>query len=204
MDQKRIVEAALFMSGRPLSAEELGRLLGVAALGYIEKIVGELAREYDERKSAVQVVSEAGKYALRLREEYSAIAKDFAKEAELSRGALKVLAYISKSPNVLKSSVVKLLGTSVYGYVKELCDKGFLEQKRSGRSSKLSVTEKFRQYFNVVETTQGVVERSEADVSEAVPEAYTEAEGKTGEGEEGSDADSDSGETENETDKMEE
>ena len=171
MDQKRMIEAALFMSGRSLGSEELGRLLGVAAIGYIDKLVSELTREYEGSGSAIQIIVDGGKYSMRLRDEYSAIAKDFAKDVELSRGALKVLAYVSRNQGVMKSKVVKLLGTGVYVHVKELKEKGFVEQKRAGRSSKLMVTDKFRQYFNVVETSKGIEERSPMEIEEQKAQA---------------------------------
>ena len=37
MEKRRIIEAALFMSSKPLPIEELAKLLGIAAVGYVEK-----------------------------------------------------------------------------------------------------------------------------------------------------------------------
>jgi len=44
---------------------------------------------------------------------------------------------------------VKLFGASVYDHMKELAEKGFVESKKQGRSKKITVTNKFREYFNV-------------------------------------------------------
>ncbi len=149
MEKRRIIEAALFMSSKPLSVDELGKLLGIAAAGYVKKEIGKLQKEYDENGSAIQIVNEMGNFAMRLRPEYSSAVKEFAQEGEISSHALKVLAYIHKQEGILKSSLVKKLGSTVYASVKELDQKGFVEQQRAGRSSKLNTTPKFKDYFGV-------------------------------------------------------
>lgn len=149
MEKRRIIEAALFMSSRPLSVEDLSRLLGISALGYVEKEVKQLKKEYDNNGSSIQIVSEMGQYIMRLRPEYSNTVRDFAQEGEISKHALKVLAYIHKREGILKSKLVKGLGTNVYASVKELIENEFVEQKPAGRSSTLHTTKKFKQYFEV-------------------------------------------------------
>jgi chromosome segregation and condensation protein ScpB len=88
-----------------------------------------------------------GKYTMRIRNEYLPRVKQFAQEMEISRAALRTLAYVAKHDGVLKSEAVKHIGTQVYDDVKELVQSGFLRTQKSGRSAKLSVTEKFRKYF---------------------------------------------------------
>ena len=149
MREKRLVEAALFMSSRKLSLEELRKLTGIGALGYLEKVVRELAEEYSERGSAIEIVAEDGGYIMRVKAEYIEEVKDFAREAELSKSALRTLAYLSKHEGMLKSELVKRLGSGVYADVKELVKAGFVKERKSGRSSKLLLTEKFRRMFKV-------------------------------------------------------
>ena len=137
------------MSSKPLTVEDMSKLLGVSAMGYVEKEVKQLKKEYDDRGSAIQIACEMGRYVMRLRHDYSSVVKDFAQEGEISKSALKVLAYIHKQNGVLKSKLVKKLGSGVYHSVKELVEKEFVEQKPAGRSSTLHTTGKFKEYFNV-------------------------------------------------------
>jgi chromosome segregation and condensation protein ScpB len=73
--------------------------------------------------------------------------KQFAQDTEISKCALRTLAYISKHDGILKSELVRRIGTHVYADVKELIENGFLKAHKAGRSSKLTLTEKFKRYF---------------------------------------------------------
>jgi len=146
-NKKRLIEAALFMSSREISPEELKKLTGIDAPGHIINLINELAEEYKQRGSAIEIREIAGKYIMSVREEYLPFVKEFAKETELSKGAVRVLAYIANNNGILKSEVVKVLGTQAYGYIKEISEKGFVKQVKAGRSKRLYLTEKFNAYF---------------------------------------------------------
>ncbi|MEM2948301.1 MAG: SMC-Scp complex subunit ScpB [Candidatus Anstonellales archaeon] len=147
LDKKRVIEAALFMSSREIAPEELKKITGIDAPGYIINLINELSEEYRQKGSAIEIKEIAGKYIMRVREEYLPFVKEFAKETELSKGALKVLAYIANHDGILKSEVVKVLGTQMYEYIKEITEKGFVKQVKAGRSKKLYLTDKFKAYF---------------------------------------------------------
>jgi len=143
----RIIEAALFMSSRPVGAPELGKLIGVAAPGFVADRIEALRGMYEAAGSAVEIALEDGKYYMRLRPKYVQFVKDFAQTGEISRHALRTLAYVSKNDGMKKSELCKRLGSSIYQDVAELVSKGFLSQKKSGRSTLLSTTPKFKEYF---------------------------------------------------------
>ena len=72
LEDKALVEAALFVSGRPLSIKELSKALGIRSLDYLEKLIELIAAEYAERKSAIEVVKVLGdKYVMQVKQEYS-------------------------------------------------------------------------------------------------------------------------------------
>ena len=162
-DKKRIVEGALFVSARSMGLDELMRLLGVAAPGFVKAILEGLKNEYDERGSAVEIVETGGKWIMQLRGQYADQVRTFAQQAEISRGALRVLAYLSKHDGMLKSDLVKKLGSQVYEKVRELHENSFIKQVRAGRSKRLFLTEKFRQYFKEVQT------EGQAQIGAALP-----------------------------------
>ena len=84
---------------------------------------------------------------MRLRVEYASKVAQLAQEGELSRGALKILSYISQNEGIEQSKVADRLGSMVYDYVRELTEKGFLDKQKKGRTSVLRTTQKFRDYF---------------------------------------------------------
>jgi len=147
LEPKRVIEAALFMSSKPLTIEELGRFAGIAAPGFVEGLVKELVDEYEKGSSAVKIVFEPGGWVMRLKPEYAQKVAPLAQEAEVSRGALKILAYISQNEGIEQAKVADRLGSTVYDYVKELAEKGFLTKEKRGRTSVLRTTQKFRDYF---------------------------------------------------------
>ncbi|MBI4399223.1 SMC-Scp complex subunit ScpB [Candidatus Micrarchaeota archaeon] len=147
LEPRRIIEAALFMSAKPLSLTDLSKLTKIAAIGFIEEQIKNLQQEYEEKDSALQISLENGSYVMRIRTEYLKFVRDFAQEAEIGKGALKVLALISQNEGILQSKLVKMLGASVYIYAKELSEKQFVITEKRGRSKIFKLTQKFKDYF---------------------------------------------------------
>ncbi|MCL5786733.1 MAG: SMC-Scp complex subunit ScpB [Candidatus Marsarchaeota archaeon] len=147
-EYKKLVEAALFMSSSALGSKELCSITGIASPGIMNKILKELQSDYNSRDSAIEIVEIDSKYMFSLRDPYSKKLSSMATAPDISKGALRVLAYVSKNNGVLQSTLVKSFGSGIYEYVKELSEKGFVERKNYGRSKKLSVTSKFKEYFS--------------------------------------------------------
>jgi segregation and condensation protein B len=144
-----ILEAALFMSGQPIGAADLAKLVGIAALGHVNELLGELSTRYDNDKSALEVVQEEnGKWTMRVRAAWAPSVRNFAGEAEISRHALRTLAYISKNEGIKKRDLFMRLGSTIYDDVAELLEKGFVSATPAGRTVSLKTTGKFKQYFN--------------------------------------------------------
>ncbi|MGB9732738.1 MAG: SMC-Scp complex subunit ScpB [Candidatus Micrarchaeales archaeon] len=146
-DYKKLIEAALFMSQNALSASEISNIIGLASVGKVEELVKALANEYKERDTALEIEEIGGKYMLTLKEPYASKVSSLASGPEISKGALRILAYISKNNGVLQSEIVKIFGDTTYAYVKELTANEFVEAKKAGRSKKLYTTLKFKEYF---------------------------------------------------------
>jgi segregation and condensation protein B len=146
-EEKKLIEAALFISGRGMSLEELRTLTGIGALGYLQNALSEMQTEYHDRGSAIEITEAGGKYAMRVNNDYIGKVKEFAQDTEISKSALRTLAFISKHDGMLKSVLVKKIGTKVYTDVKELVQAEYIKSKKAGRSSKLFLTEKFKKYF---------------------------------------------------------
>ena len=143
-----LVEAALFVSGRAMSAQELAASLGIASIGYVKKIADMLIEDYGKRQGPLCVVRIGDKYALSIREPYASRVSGLAGQPDISKGALRALAYISKNEPVMQNSLVKAFGSSVYYYVRELLEGDFIRADRAGRTKRLETTQKFREYFN--------------------------------------------------------
>lgn len=143
-----VVEAALFMAGQAIDSVQLGRLIGISTVTQVNKMMKELSKKYDESGSAIEITEEAGgKWMMRVRASYAPAVRQFAGEAEISKHALKTLAFISKNDGITKRSLFSKLGSTIYMDVAELEEKGFVECVPHGRTSKVQTTGKFKRYF---------------------------------------------------------
>ncbi|MCL5100557.1 MAG: SMC-Scp complex subunit ScpB [Candidatus Marsarchaeota archaeon] len=149
IDYKRLVEAALFMSSRAMGMGELSNATGIASMGTLERIISELVEEYKNKDTALEIVKIDNKYLFGLKEPYASKVSSLASGPDLSKGSLRILAYVSKNNGIMQSQLVKTFGESTYAYVKELTEKDFIEAHKSGRSKKITTTSKFSEYFNV-------------------------------------------------------
>jgi segregation and condensation protein B len=149
LDYKKLIEAALFMSPNALGVQELSNITGIKSVGHIEKILGELTEDYKARDTSLEVIEIDKRYMLSLKEPYAGRVSSLSSGPDITKGALKLLAYISKNNNAMQSELVKIFGTSTYEHMKELVEHGFVERRKTGRSRKITTTNKFKEYFNV-------------------------------------------------------
>jgi len=148
MEERNIIEAILFMSSKPLTIYEISEVSGIASIGYVKQLLEELKQKFASDNSAIEILNFGDSWQMSVKQKYLDKVKTITK-SELSKGATRVLAYIYQNQPVLQSEVVKLLGESVYEYVKELIKKGFIEAVKKGRTKELKTTQKFKQYFEL-------------------------------------------------------
>ncbi len=148
LDYKRLIEAALFMSPNALSVGDLSGITGIKSMGHIEQMLNELRSEYASRDTSLEVLEIDKKYMLTLKEPYASRVSQLASGPDITKGALKLLAYVSQNKNSVQSYLVKVFGASTYDHIKELLEHGFIERRRQGRSWRVSTTNKFKEYFN--------------------------------------------------------
>ncbi len=149
IDYKKLVEAALFMSPKAMSVEELSVQTGLASRGTLQIILDELVKYYGTADTSLEVIKIGDKYMFSLKEPYASRVASLAGGPDLTRGSLRILAYISKNEGVLQSALVTTFGSTTYDYIKELTEKEFITTEKFKRSRKVNTTQKFREYFNV-------------------------------------------------------
>lgn len=149
LESKRVIEAVLFVSGRALSLNEIADASGLASVGQIAKLLKELESEYATRDTSLKISRIGDKYIMELKDEYLKKVGRISGSPDLTKSALRALAYISKNEPVMQSSMIKIFGPSTYQYLKELIDGNFISATRYGRTKRLSTTQKFREYFNL-------------------------------------------------------
>jgi len=145
-----LVEAALYVAGRPLNLKELCSVLKTRSKRKAKNLAKTVLREYVSRSTALEVLElKDERYVLQLKAEFTPRVRKLVKRPLLSTGPLKTLAYIAYRQPVSQKRVVDVRGHHVYGHIKLLKEIGLVVGERRGRSSVLRTTEYFADYFGL-------------------------------------------------------
>lgn len=148
--QVSMIEAALYVTGKPLDVDVLGSVLNLRSDEKIRKLAAALKEKYAQSSGALEVLELSdGRYVMQLKPEYSKSVKRLATRQLLTPGPLKTLSYIALRQPVAQSHVVKVRGNLAYGHVRVLRDMGLISEEKLGRSKLLRTTQSFSDYFNL-------------------------------------------------------
>ena len=146
MEEKKVIEAALFMSPKAIPLEELAKTIGKGPLSAKETI-GAFVQEFNSRDSALEIIAVENNYQMCVRKEFEGSVKQFATEAEFNKSTQKTLALIAFKQPIKQSIVIKLRNVKGYDHIKALVEKGLVTKMPSGRTFILKTTKKFLEQF---------------------------------------------------------
>jgi segregation and condensation protein B len=149
IDYKKLIEAALFMSSKAVGLDELAEQTGIASKGTLQSMLDSLINYYNASDTALEILRIGDKYMFGLKEPYASKVASLAGGPDITKGALRILAYVNKNEGVLQSSLVKIFGSTTYDYIKELRESEFITTEKYKSSRKVTTTQKFKEYFNV-------------------------------------------------------
>jgi segregation and condensation protein B len=153
LDERSLIEAALFAAGRPVSEQQLRGLINRSST-YLNTLIDGLAEEYRQRNSPIEIVRMDTKYVMQLKIEYADRVAGMA-QGELRSPVLRTLSIIAYYQPIQQADLISVRGQAAYEHVALLLEKNFIEKKRVGRSYELTTTERFCDYFGL---TQGDVD----------------------------------------------
>lgn len=182
MSLKARIEAALFLTDKPLAALAVAQLVN-ADVQVVRQTILELIHDYEERNSALEIADDNG-YMMQVKDEYGTIANDIA-PIDLPVSVVRTLSAIAIKQPVLQSELVRIRGAGAYDHVKELLEKELITKKEEGRSSLLSTTKKFQEYFRLSQDAKQLrfqlkeqIDKDKLpDGTDAVPEDFAAGEG---------------------------
>jgi len=145
-----LVEAALYVAGRPLDLNELCQVIGSRSKKKVQKYADTLMQEYNARNTALEILAlKDERYVLQVKPEFTPLIKKLVNRPLLSSGPLKTLSYIAYRQPVSQKRVIDVRGQHAYGHVKLLKDMGLIISERSGRTMALKTTDFFADYFGL-------------------------------------------------------
>ena len=142
-----LLEAALFMTERPLMIEEVEQILKMKK-GSIEPLIAKLEQKYNDQSSGIEL-SRTGGFRLAIKPVYIQKVSKLTRHSDMSRGLLRILSIIARNEPVTQSDLVKVVGNRVYEYAKELEELGFIRTEKHSRTKRIFITKLFEEYFGV-------------------------------------------------------
>ncbi len=150
VESKAKIEAALYVSGRPLTAEELAKAAELTSKRKAVALTRSLMQFYNSPERAIQIVEySGGRFAMQLKPQYSKVAKRFSMKPLLSQSTLKTLTYIAFFQPITSQDLAEKRGPQVYQHIKQLKQMGFIEGEPSGKTTVYKTTATFSEYFGL-------------------------------------------------------
>ena len=145
-----LLEAALYVAGRPLDLNELCQVLGSRSKKKTQKYADILMQEYAARNTSLEILAlKDERYVLQVKPQFTPLIKKLVNRPLLSAGPLKTLSYIAYRQPVSQKRVIDVRGQHAYGHVKLLKDMDLIAAERSGRSMSLKTTDYFADLFGL-------------------------------------------------------
>jgi len=167
----RLLEAALYVAGRPLDINELCSVLSTRSKNKTKKYIKALMQEYSARNTALEILAlKDERYVLQLKADFTPLVRKLVNRPLLSSGPLKTLSYIAYRQPVSQKRVIQTRGQHAYGHIKLLRDMGLVAAERSGRTMTLRTTDYFADYFGLTQDTAGMKRELKRIFGEALKE----------------------------------
>jgi len=172
---KRIVEALLFASSKPLTVNEIRKVLNRFSASEIQTWMGELKEIYARENRSFELVEIAGGYEIATKKEFAPwiLKLELQKKArQASQSALETLAILAYKQPITRAEIEDLRGVDVSGVLTTLTERSFVKivgkKEVPGRPFLYGTTDKFLEHFGLkslqglpsIEEIKSVVENS--------------------------------------------
>lgn len=153
---KSAVEALIFASERPVTLEQLKKVLGNPESGEVRKVVDGLKEEYEAQNRGFRIAEIAGGFQMITSPAFAPFLKKLYKDRsvdKLSKPALESLAIIAYKQPLTKSEIESLRNVNVDGVMKSLLEKNLIRisgrKKIPGRPFVFGTTRQFLEHFGL-------------------------------------------------------
>jgi len=184
---KHIIESLVFVSGNPLSIEQIKAVIPEPDTKEIKQCLLDLIQEYEERRGGFYLRHVAGAYQFRSRPEY----RDYitklvqANPLRLSKAALETLAITAYKQPVIRSDIEHIRGVDCGGIIRTLMEHKLIRvlgrKDIPGRPLIYSTTKRFLELFDLsslrdLPTLKEIeaFEREPMETSDLVPKEVSE------------------------------
>ena len=142
------IEAALFISGRWLSIQDLIMLTDINPI-LIKQLLEKLLEKYSQ-ESAIEIIKKSDLWKMDVKPEYSSMVNKLATgSSEFTRAEQETLATIAYKQPVKQSVIIKIRGNKSYEHIRKFRELGLIKAKKLGHTLELNLSEEFYDYFHI-------------------------------------------------------
>ncbi len=153
---KSAVEALIFASEKPITIDQIKKVLGNLDTAGVKKNIDELRNEYESANRGIRIIEIAGGFQMITCNTFSPFLKKLFKNRyndKLSRPALESLAIIAYKQPLTKAEIESLRNVNVDGVMRNLIDKNLIRicgrKKIPGRPFVFGTTREFLEHFGL-------------------------------------------------------
>ncbi|MEM1515559.1 MAG: SMC-Scp complex subunit ScpB [Candidatus Bathyarchaeia archaeon] len=151
----KLIEAALYVAGRPLDLKTLCSIIGSRSEEKARRLARLLVEKYKQQNGAIEVLElDDGRFVMQLKMVYADKVKRLAIRPLLTVGPLRTLSYIAYKQPVTQKQVIEVRGKHAYSHMRELIKMGFISREKCGRDYILKTTDFFADYFGLSQNLQ--------------------------------------------------
>ena len=151
-----IIEAMIFASDTPISAQKIKSILQEGTVPQIKKAIKQLNENYEKINAAFHIVEVADGYQMVTRPDYASWLTRLYKARQASRltkRALETLAIVAYKQPITKTEMESIRGVNVDGVVKTLIERNLItvtgREKAPGNPLLYGTTKYFLEYFGL-------------------------------------------------------
>lgn len=172
------VEAALFISGRFLTLQELVMLTDINPL-MIKEILEKLIEKYNDN-SGIEIIEKGGGWKMDVRQEHvSMINKLATGNAEFTKAEQETLAVIAYKQPVKQSVIINIRGNKAYDHIKHFVNINLVQAKKLGRTRELKLSDDFFEYFHLGNQKEISDDHSSSESIEELGDLQKKGDGST-------------------------
>ncbi|MFH1281317.1 MAG: SMC-Scp complex subunit ScpB [Candidatus Omnitrophota bacterium] len=153
---KSALEALIFASEKPITIEQIKKVLGDLDTVGINKIIAELKIEYEAQNRGMRIIEIAGGFQMITNSNFAPFLKKLFRNRyseKLSKPALESLAIIAYKQPLTKAQIESLRNVNVDGVMKSLLDKNLIRicgrKKIPGRPFVFGTTRECLEHFGL-------------------------------------------------------
>ena len=145
-----LLEAGLYVAGRPLDLNTLASVAGTRSKKKVRKLAKALVENYRNRDTALEILElEGERFVMQLKAEYTTKVRKLATRPLLSAGPLKTLSYIAFRQPIPQTQVIDVRGHHSYGHLTQLEEMELIVREGIGRKKMIRTTEFFADFFGL-------------------------------------------------------